>query len=284
MFPSTLHIRPQLPGKDARHADGRPGEKAEVTQPGAQPPNVRRPRRQTPREKERGKNVTQTEKTHCHLTDEENFPDNLDWSIDVEIREKERDQGSQLSIKKLEWEYALDQSLRFIGDTFPEFDTFYDNLDGRLTVGYTFDFRLGPSDEIAIMSKMHPAVINKYVTSLIDEEIIAEACLVIKFKNQRTEETVREYLREEIGQSPEELPLWGKAQPEGTDATHALYIKLQAGLVHERVKLSENAALDVDPYGILLGISLQQVSALQPEHNATGGPAVFIRRNLTQEI
>ena len=228
--------------------------------------------------------MTQTEKIPSHLTDEEDFPDNLDWSIDIEIREKERDQGAQIDIKDLEWEYALDQSLRFIGDTFPEFDTFYDDLDGLLTVGYTFDFRLGPGGEIAIMSKMHPAVINKYVTSLIDDEIIAEACLVIKFKNQRTEETVLEYLREEVGQSPEELPMWGKAQPEETGATDALYIKLQDGLVDERVELSENTALDVDQDGRLLGISLQQVSALQPEHNATGGPAVFIKRNLTQEI
>ena len=199
--------------------------------------------------------MTQTEKTPSHLTDEEDFPDNLDWRMYVEIREKERDQRTQLDIKDLEWEYALDQSLRFIGDTFPEFDTFYDKLDGRLTVGYTFDFRLGPSDEIAIMSKMHPAVINKYVTSLIDDEIIAEACLVIKFKNQRTEETVREYLRKEVGQPPEELPLWGKGQPEKTGATHALYIKLQNGLVDERMKLSENAALDVDQDGILLNQS-----------------------------
>lgn len=228
--------------------------------------------------------MTQTKKTPSHLTNEEDFPDNLDWRMYVEIREKERDQGAQLNTKDLEWEYALDQSLRFIGDTFPEFDTFYDKLDGRLTVGYTFDFRLGPSDEIAIMSKMHPAVINKYVTSLINDEIIAEACLVIKFKNQRIEETVREYLRKEVGQPPEELPLWGKAQPEKTGATNALYIKLQDGLVDERMKLSENTALDVDQDGILLGISLQQVSALQPEHKATGGPAVFIRRNLTQEI
>ena len=228
--------------------------------------------------------MTQTEKTPSHLTDEEGFPDNLDWRMYVEIREKERDQGAQLNIKDLEWEYALDQSLRFIEDTFPEFDTFYAKLDGRLAVGYTFDFRLGPSDEIAIMSKIHPAITNKYMTSLINDEIIAQACLVIKFKNQRTEETVREYLRKEVGQPHEELPLWGKAQPEETGATHALYIKLQEGLVQERVKLSENAALDVDPYGILLGISLQQVSALQLEHNATGGPAVFIRRNLTQEI
>ena len=228
--------------------------------------------------------MTQTEKTPSHLTDEEDFPDNLDWRMYVETREKERDQRAHLKIKDLEWEYALDQSLRFIGDTFPEFDTFYGKLEGRLAVGYTFDFRLGPSDKIAIMSKIHPAITNKYMTSLIKDEIIAEACLVIKFKNQRTEKTVLEYLKEEIGQSPEELPLWGKAQPEETGATHALYIKLQEGMVQERVKLSENVALDVDPYGILLGISLQQVSALQSEHNATGGPAVFIRRNLTQEI
>ena len=60
--------------------------------------------------------MTQTEKIPSHLTDEEDFPDNLDWSIDIEIREKERDQGAQIDIKDLEWEYALDQSLRFIGD------------------------------------------------------------------------------------------------------------------------------------------------------------------------
>ena len=150
--------------------------------------------------------MTQTEKTPSHLTDEEDFPDNLDWRMYVETREKERDQRAHLKIKDLEWEYALDQSLRFIGDTFPDFDTFYGKLEGRLAVGYTFDFRLGPSDKIAIMSKIHPAITNKYMTSLIKDEIIAEACLVIKFKNQRTEKTVLEYLKEEIGQSPEELP------------------------------------------------------------------------------
>ena len=228
--------------------------------------------------------MTQTKTTPSHLTNEEDFPDNLDWRMYVEIREKERDQRTRLDNKDLEWEYALDQSLEFIGDTFPEFDTFYDKLEGRLAVGYTFDFRLGPSNEIAIMSKMHPAVINKYMTSLIKDEIIAEACLVIKFKNQRTEKTVLEYLRKEVRQLPEELPLWGKAQPEETGATHTLYIKLQDSLVDERVKLSENTALDVDQDGILIGISLQQVSALQTEHNATGGPAIFIRRNFTQEI
>ena len=159
------------------------------------------------RNRKREETMTQIEKTPSNLADEEDFPDNLDWSRDVEIRDEERYQGSQLNIKDLEWEYALDQSFRFIEDTFPEFDTFYDNLDGRLTVGYTFDFRLSPGGEIAIMSRMHPAVINKYVTSLIDDEIIAEACLVIKFKNQRTAETVWKYLSEEIGLSPEEVPL-----------------------------------------------------------------------------
>ena len=76
--------------------------------------------------------------------------------MDVEIREKERDQGSQLSIRNLDWEYALDQSTRFIKETFPEFDTFYDSLDGQMDVGYTFDLKLGPRGEIAVMSKMHP--------------------------------------------------------------------------------------------------------------------------------
>ena len=157
--------------------------------------------------------MTQTKDTHSYLTEEGDIPGNLDWNMDVEIREKEQDQGSQISIRNLDWEYALNQSTRFIKETFPEFDTFYDSLDGQMDVGYAFDLKLGPRGEIAITSKMHPAVINHYVTGLIDDEVMAEACLVLKFKDQRTQEAVREYLRENGQEYPDELPRWGTAQP-----------------------------------------------------------------------
>ena len=157
--------------------------------------------------------MTQTEDTHSYLTEEGDIPGHLDWNMEVEIREKEQDQESQISIRNLDWEYALNQSTRFIKETFPEFDTFYGSLDGQMDVGYAFDLKLGPREEIAVMSKMHPAVINHYVTSLIDDEVMAEACMVLKFKDQRTQEAVREYLRENGQEHPEELPRWGSAQP-----------------------------------------------------------------------
>jgi uncharacterized protein YuzE len=220
---------------------------------------------------------------HQHLTQDEKFPSGLDWSMDFEVREKERDPRSQLGVRDLEWQYKLDQSLRLINETFPELEPFHDSLDGHLNVGYSFDFKLGPEGEIAVMAKMHPALVGRHAQSIIYDEVMAEACLILRFKNRRTEKTVRDHLREEMGQLLEELPMWGKPQPEAngaagvTDAGGALYIKLQDGRVDERVALSENAALDIDQDGRLLGISLQQVSALGPEHDATGGPAVFIR-------
>ena len=227
--------------------------------------------------------MTQAENIPSRQNDEDGLPSNLDWSMDLEVREKERNPGSQLGVRDLEWQYALDQSLRLIDETFPELEPFHDSLDGHLNVGYSFDFTLGPEGEIAVMAKMHPALVGRHAQSVIYDEVIAEACLILKFKNRRTEKTVRDYLREEMGQLPEEFPMWGKPQPGAngaagvTDAGGALYIKLRDGEVDEKVKLSENAALDLDQDGRLLGISLQHARALGPEHDATGGPAVFIR-------
>ena len=162
--------------------------------------------------------MTQTENPHSYLTDEEDFPAGLDWNMDVEVREKERDPGHHLGIRNLEWEYALEQSFRFIQETFPELEGFHDSLDGQLNVGYSFDFMLGPEDEIAVISKIHPAIVDRNVNHIIYDEVMAEAYLVLKFKDRRTEGAVREYLREKIGQSPEEIPSWGNAQMEAASA------------------------------------------------------------------
>ena len=88
--------------------------------------------------------MTQKKKTPSHLTYEEDFPDNLDWRMYVEIREKERDQRTQLNIKDLGWEYALDQSLRFIGLSRP----IRSSIPPRDPAGNPVLFRFGPTIRI----------------------------------------------------------------------------------------------------------------------------------------
>ena len=129
--------------------------------------------------------MTQTEGGYQHLTKDGELPRDLDWRMDTVVREKERDPETQLGLRKLDWESALDRASRFMEEEFPYLSILFDSLDGQMDVGYAFQFMLGPEDRTIVMVKLHPAVRNKYVNDVITDEVMAEACLVVTFRDPR---------------------------------------------------------------------------------------------------
>ena len=120
-----------------------------------------------------------------HLTEDGELPRDLDWRMDTVLREKERDPETQLGLRKLDWESALDRASRFMEEEFPDLSTLFDSLDGQMDVGYAFQFMLGPEDRTIVMAKLHPAVMSKYVNDAITDEVMAEACLIVTFRDPR---------------------------------------------------------------------------------------------------
>ena len=187
--------------------------------------------------------------------------------MDTVVREKERDPETQLGLRKLDWESVLGRASRFMEEEFPYLSTLFDSLDGQMDVGYAFQFMLGPEDRTIVMVKLHPAVRNKYVNDVITDEVMAEACLVVTFRDPRTQGAVREYLRENVQEQMEALPEWG-----GGWRADTLYIKLREGPINHSVELSYDVILDIGEDGLVMGVDLQRVSALGQEHDAMGGP------------
>jgi hypothetical protein len=202
-----------------------------------------------------------------YLTEDGKLPSDLDWTMDVVIREKERGPETHPGTGTLDWEAALDLASRFIEEEFPDLPPFHDSLNGGLDVGYTFEFMPGPENRVIAMAKLHPAVNNRYVNDVITDEVMAEACMIVTFRNPRTQGAVLEHLKETGRKGLEALPEWGGGWKGG-----ALYIKLRDGPISHSAELSDDVILDIGEDGLVMGMDLQNVSTLGQEHEAMGGP------------
>ena len=128
-----------------------------------------------------------------YLTRDGKFPDDLDW--DMEIETTEHEQTGRVTIKEVDWEFAL-----FLGgpDILPmlvEDDTYYQEIDGHLPVSYKFDFRLDPSGNITARGNMYPAQITPgHSAAFTSEKPLVSADMLLKPRNPRTYAAIREYI------------------------------------------------------------------------------------------
>jgi hypothetical protein len=128
-----------------------------------------------------------------YLTRDGKFPDDLDW--DMEIETTEHEQTGRVTIKEVDWEFAL-----FLGgpDILPmlvEDDTYYQEIDGHLPVGYKFDFRLDPSGNITARGNMYPAQITPgHSAAFTSEKPLVSADMLLKPRAPRTRGAIREYM------------------------------------------------------------------------------------------
>lgn len=134
-----------------------------------------------------------TTKNQSYLTPDGHLPDNLDWDIEVQV--KEHDQTRQVLLHNLDWEFAL----HYGGPDITEMLTspgsvYHERLDDHLEIGYTFHFKVDDQGRIIAEGTVHPARITPDANYTHFDTVIHKADLVIIPKDPRTTEALKEYI------------------------------------------------------------------------------------------
>ena len=135
-----------------------------------------------------------------YLTEEEEFPDDLDWKAQVEVvtEPEEENPDAQVKLQNLSWESALYQD----GEDFQDLvecdlsDVYHEMLDGHFPVGYRFsNCRMDEDGRVEIKGTLHPGMVTTGGDHQVDtSQVIVSAILKVKLEDPRTRGAVREFL------------------------------------------------------------------------------------------
>ena len=135
-----------------------------------------------------------------YLTEDEEFPEGLDWEAQVEVilEPEEEHPETQVKLQNLSWESALYQD----GQDFQDLvetgtsDLYHEMLDGHFPVGYLFsECRMDQDDRIEIKGELHPGIMTTQGENQVDtSQVIVSAILKVRIKDPRTHGAVREFL------------------------------------------------------------------------------------------
>ena len=119
------------------------------------------------------------------------FPEKLNWGAEYHIREHQ--QTDSVRYHDIDWEYGLDHQHMGIEDILTEEAEryIYDTLDGGIHVAYSFHLAL-MDGHITALGTMHPsATFDRSGWEAIDDEVLAQAQIRVKFESARTETLVK---------------------------------------------------------------------------------------------